>query len=152
MSETEKTVEFGLPFDWLCALVNQGIREPQLPKTRTYNLSSPEPGDEQKCEEIEDIFTPEEFEAAGAAAVSLIDQTRYSQYPQTPPIEQRDYNDSFPARPEDSFTFYVPREAIPGIRKCLELAVASHGPRGWMGRCLLHLEAKFAALGGLHNV
>jgi hypothetical protein len=144
MSKTEQMVEFRLPLDQLHALIDQGIKAPLLPKTRMHGSLFPEPGDEQKCEEIEDFFTPEEFEAAEAAAARLAGQMRVDMIPRV--TRPQDYNDSFPPRREDCFVFHVPRESIPGIRKCLEIAVASHGPRGWMGRCLLHLEDKFAAL------
>jgi hypothetical protein len=146
MSETEQVVEFWLPLDQLHTLIDQGIKEPLRPKWRMYSIIPPEPGDEQKCEEIEDIFTPKEYEAVFKAISSLLNQFDGDIWrPLFVPLGQRDYNE-FSAHLLEHFKLHVPRESLPGIRKCLELAVASHGPRGWMGRCLLQLEAKFAAL------
>jgi len=141
-----KMVGFGLPLDQLHALIDQGIKEPLIPMTRMFTLDPPEPGDEQKREELKDLLSPGEFEAIEAAINSMVDQCDALWIPYVVPMGQRDYTKSFPASQEGSFTFHISREAIPGIRKCLGLAVASHGPRGWMGRCMIHLEATFAAL------
>ncbi len=158
MSETEQMVEFWLPLDQLDALIKQAIKEPLSPMNRKQYLIPLKPGDRQKLEELMDVFSPEEFEAVDATMRCLIEQfetvddamrslVRYG-FRKSGPLEQRDYTASFSVNPEDLFTFHVPRDAIPGIRKCLELAVASRGPRGWMGRCLSRLEALFATLEG----